>query len=128
MKTEGLIFAGITAFTAVLGGIYWLTSYEWAGAVLLAFTIGLGVIPGAFLLFHARRSGPGPDSDPDADVQDGAGVVGSFPESSIWPVVIAAGAALAGVGLVFGAWSALPGVILLSVAFVGGALESRSAH
>ena len=128
MRVQGLVFAGTGLFLAVIGGIYWFTSYDPAGTVPLVLGLGLGVIPGAFLL---RRSATGPalaEDRSDAEPGDGAGPVGTFPVSSVWPVVLAGGAALSGVGLVFGLWSALPGVLLLIAAFVGATLESRGSH
>jgi hypothetical protein len=125
---QGLVFAGTGLFLAVIGGIYWFTSYDPAGTVPLVLGLGLGVIPGAFLLW---RAGTGPalaEDRADADPGDAAGPVGTFPESSVWPIVLAGGAALSGVGLVFGLWSALPGAMLLVVAFVGATLESRGSH
>jgi hypothetical protein len=35
---------------------------------------------------------------------------------------------MTGIGLVFGVWAGLPGVILIGVAFVGAVLESRGQH
>jgi len=125
---QGLVFVGTGLFLALIGGIYWFTSYDPAGTVPLVLGLGLGVIPGAFLLW---RAGAGPalaEDRADADPGDGAGPVGTFPASSVWPIVLAGGAALSGVGLVFGLWSALPGVMLLLVAFVGATLESRGSH
>lgn len=128
MRTEGLIFLAVTLFMALIGAAYWFTSYEPTGTTLLALTVGLGAIPGGFLLWHSARMAARAQDRPDAAPADGAGPVGSFPESSIWPFVLAAGAALTGIGLVFGLWSALPGVVLLVITFVGATLESRSTH
>jgi hypothetical protein len=44
----------------------------------------------------------------------------------VWPLVLAIGAATTGIGLVFGVWAALPGTVVLVLAFIGGSLESRS--
>lgn len=128
MRTEALIFVGVAAFMGVIGAIYWFASYEDAGTTLLATTVGLGLIPGGFLLYRTRGMGSRPEDRPDAVPDDGAGVVGSFPEASIWPFVLAAGAALAGIGLVFGLWASLPGLLLIAVAFVFATVESRSTH
>jgi Cytochrome c oxidase subunit IV len=128
MRVEGLVFGFVAVFMAVLGIIYWFTSYEPTGTVLLALASGIGAIPGAFFLWHGTRMDARPEDRPDADPEDGAGVVGQFLESSVWPFVLAGGAALAGVGLVFGLWASLPGVALLTIAFVGASLESRSTH
>ncbi|GAC1311407.1 MAG: hypothetical protein NVSMB16_08160 [Acidimicrobiales bacterium] len=124
-----MIFVSVAAFMGLIGVIYWFASYEAAGSTLLAATVGLAVIPGGFLAYHsARMRTPAAQDDPDADIRDGQGAVGAFPESSIWPVVIAGGATLAGIGLVIGAWAAIPGLVLLGVAFAGSTLESRSSH
>ena len=125
MRTEGLIFVGVAVFMAVIGTIYWFTSYEDAGTTLLATTLGLGLIPGGFLLYRTRRMASRPEDRPDATPGEGAGEVGTFPATSIWPLVLAGGATFAGIGLVFGLWAAIPGLLLIGLAFVGGALESR---
>ena len=125
MKTEGLMFAGTAAFFAVIGIVYWFTSYEDAGTTLLAACVGLGVLPAVFLLWRSRLMVPRPEDRHDAVPADGAGEVGTFPGSSIWPLTLAAGAVLALDGLVFGLWSALPGGLLIVFALVGAIAESR---
>ena len=117
-RLAGIILAAVGTFVFGLGLIYWLTSYESAGTVLLVAALGFAVIPGAFLWRHAVGSG---SSSPEQAAPE---PVGEFPEASVWPFVLAAGAAIAGVGLVFGPWTALPGAILIGVGFVGGVLES----
>ena len=124
MRTEALTFIAVGIFTTSLGIVYWFTSYEPAGTVLLLATAGFGLIPGAFLLVRSARMRPRPEDRDDAVLADGAGPIGSFPGSSVWPFVLASGAALAGLGLVFGIWASLPGVMILAVAFVGATLES----
>ena len=116
-RLAGIILAAVGTFVFGLGLIYWLTSYESAGTVLLVAALGFAVIPGAFLWRHSRGSEPAPSGSTPQPV-------GEFPEASVWPFVLAAGAAIAGVGLVFGPWTALPGAILIGVGFVGGVLES----
>ena len=128
MKVEAYSFLGVSAGMAILGLIYWFTSYEPTGTTLLGVAAVFGAFPGVYLLRRSRQMTPRPEDRPDADPGDGAGVVGSFPESSVWPFVVAGGAALSGVGLVFGLWAAAPGVILLAIAFVGATLESSGSH
>ena len=128
MKTQGLVFVGTAVFMAVIGLIYWFTSYEASGTTMLGLTLGIGLIPGVALLRWSRRSRMLPGDRADADPDDMDGALGSFPESSVWPVVLAAGAAMTGIGLVFGVWASLPGALLILVAFVGGVLESRGQH
>jgi uncharacterized membrane protein len=125
MKTEGSIFAGLAVFFLVIATIYWFTSYEDAGSVLLLSTSILGVIPGAYLILTSRRHPPRPEDKAEASVADGAGRVGSFPEYSVWPVVLGLGLAIAAVGLVFGIWASLPGLILVVVGVPGAILEGR---
>lgn len=125
MKTEGAIFVGIAAFFTVIAAIYWFTSYEEAGSVLLLLAAGLGAIPGAWLMWRARGMAPRLEDQEDADAAAGAGPVGTFPESSVWPFVFAIGLALAGVGFVFGVWFALPGLPLAVAGVVGAIAEGR---
>ncbi len=127
MKTEGNIFAGLAVFFLVIATIYWFTSYEDAGSVLLLTTAFLGTIPGAYLILTSRKHPPRPEDQADADIADGAGRVGSFPEYSVWPLVLALGLAIAAVGLVFGIWMAFPGFILVAIGVPGAILEGRRA-
>jgi hypothetical protein len=125
VRTEGAVLAGVGTFFAVIAAIYWFTSYEEAGSVLLLLAAGLGAIPGAWLLLTSRHLAPRLEDQDDADAAAGAGPVGAFPESSVWPLVFALGLALAGVGFVFGVWFALPGLPLAVAGLAGAIAEGR---
>lgn len=125
MRVEGRVFAATGAFFAAIGALYWLTSYEDGGSVLLAFTACLGALPGTYLLWWSRRMRPRPEDRPDAAPGDGAGVVGAFPDQSVWPLILGAGAAITAVSLVFGIWLALLGGTMIFTAFIGAIVESR---
>jgi hypothetical protein len=66
-----------------------------------------------------------PEDNPDASLEDGAGVVGAFPGSSIWPFVLGMGATFVAAALVFGAWTLGVGLFLAVSALVGVVYESR---
>jgi hypothetical protein len=124
MRTSGLVFAMLAAFFAVIAIIYWFTSYESAGTVLLGLAIGLAGMIGVFLLVQARRRPVPPEDRTDATPADGADeIVGRFPSASIWPLVIGIGALFGALGLVLNGWLALPGVLLLVLALVSMARE-----
>ena len=125
MKVEGLVFAGTAAFFSVLTAVYWFTSYEEAGSTMLLLTVGMGLMPGAWLLWWARRMPPRPEDLPDADIADGAGAVGAFPGPTAWPVTLAIGAVLAANGIAFGIWPAVPGFVLIVLAACGAIMSGR---
>ena len=125
MKVEAFISLSIGAFAAFIGMVYWLATYEPAGTTMLAASVGIGLIPGVFLFRASRRMAPRPEDRDNPGIDEGVGIVGSFPGSSIWPFVLAGGATLAGIGLVFGLWAVLPGILLITVAAIGASLESR---
>ncbi|MDQ6797557.1 MAG: cytochrome c oxidase subunit 4 [Actinomycetota bacterium] len=125
MKTEGSIFVGLGVFFGVITTIYWFTSYEDAGSTLLLTTIGLGAIPGAWLIWISRRHPPRLEDRYDASIEEGAGRIGSFPESSVWPLGFAGGLSLVALGLVFGIWLALPGLLVMLISMIGAILEGR---
>ena len=125
MRTEGLVFAGTAAFFAVITTLYWFTSYEEAGSTMLLLTVGLGLMPGVWLLWWSRRMAPRPEDREDADIAEGAGTVGAFPGPTAWPATLALGAVLAANGIAFGIWPAVPGFVLLVVAASGAILSGR---
>ena len=49
-----------------------------------------------------------PEDRPDATIAEGAGVINSFPGSSIWPFILGMGAFVLVLAFVFGIWFASP--------------------
>jgi hypothetical protein len=125
VKVEGLILVFIAIFFAIIGTIYWFLAYEWSGFTMLGGTVLLGLLPGGYYLWWSTRMKPRPEDLPDATIEDGAGVVGSFPSSSIWPFVLGSGLFLTALSAAFGFWLAAPGLALVVSAAVGYTVESR---
>jgi hypothetical protein len=125
MKVESYLLLFVGFFFGLVAIVYWLSSYEDAGSVMLLGTSLLGTVPGAYYFWWSRRMSPRPSDDPEASLQDGAGVVGAFPTSSIWPFVLGFGATLIALALVFGAWTLAVGLFLAIAALVGVIYESR---
>lgn len=124
-RVESIVYLGIAAFFSVVLALYWFTSGEDGGAVMLLFTICLGLLPGAYMLFWSRRMKLRPEDRLDAEQADGAGPVGSFPDQSVWPFVLGTGMGFCAMALVFGPWLALIGVLMAVVAAIGVTVESR---
>ena len=122
-EAQFLIFLGI--FGAITAFIYGILSDELAGTVMLTGFALLGLFPGGYYLWWHRRMGNRAEDNPNAELADGAGVVGVFPSSSIWPFIFGLGCALVAVSLVFGFWTALPGFFLVLSAAFGIVSESR---
>jgi hypothetical protein len=125
MKVESRFLLFLSLFAAVIATIYWFTSYEDAGSVMLLAVCLLGLLPGSYYFWWSRRMTPRPEDDEEATQADGAGVVGAFPGSSIWPFVLGLGAAMTALSLVFGFWTALFGLTLAISAVIGVIVESR---
>jgi hypothetical protein len=125
MKLEGTLLIGVGIFFGIVGLIYWIWSSEDAGGLMLLGTTLLGLVPGSYYLWWHRRIGYRPEDRDDATIEDGAGVVNTFPGSSIWPFVIGVGAFFTLLALVFGAWLIFIGISLILIAAVGDTAESR---
>jgi hypothetical protein len=125
MKNEAYVLLFIGFFFGLVGLIYWLTSYEDAGSIMLLGTFLLGSVPGFYYFWWSRRMSPRASDNPEASLEDGAGVVGAFPGSSIWPFVLGLGATFVALALVFGAWTLGVGLFLAIAALVGVIFESR---
>jgi cytochrome c oxidase subunit IV len=126
MNTAWKLFAGAAAFFVVVDLIYWFTSYEEAGTVMLGLAVGGLSLIAVFLRVQAQRVGLPPEDRPDADSADAAGVIGYFPSSSIWPFVMAVGVAVVANAFVFGVWLAILGGLLFLTATVGYAREAHA--
>ncbi|HLG67610.1 MAG TPA: cytochrome c oxidase subunit 4 [Acidimicrobiales bacterium] len=126
MRVESLFLLGVGVFFGIIGIIYWFTSYEDGGTMMLLGTCALGLLPGGYYFFWHRRMGNSrPEDREDATVEEGAGVVSAFPSSSIWPFVLGMGAFLVVLALVWGIWLLVLGVLVMVVALTGVTAESR---
>ena len=125
MRVEALILIGVAVFFGVVGIGYWFWSYEDGGTVMLIGTTLLGLLPGIYYYWWSTRMRPRPEDRGDASIAEGAGVVGSFPSSSVWPFVLGMGVFLVVLSAVFGLWLMLPGFALVVSAAIGVTLESR---
>ena len=119
MKAEGILFAILAVF---LGGstiVYWYLSHEPAGTTALALSAGLGTLIAYYSLFLARRMGPRPSDRGDADIAEGAGEMGFFSPHSWWPLAAGLGSAMLALGIVFGWWLFIIGVVVQLGATLG---------
>ncbi len=125
MKVESRMLVVIGIFFAVIGIVYWFTSYEDAGFLMLIGATLLGLLPGGYYLWWSRRMKPRPSDDPNATIESGSGTVESFPASSIWPFILGSGAFFVGLTFVFGIWLVPIAAALILTAAIGATVESR---
>jgi hypothetical protein len=125
MRVEALFLIGVALFFGVVGIIYWFWGYEQGGTTMLIGTTLLGLVPGSYYFWWSRRMRPRPEDRLDASIEEGSGVIGSFPGSSIWPFVLGMGLFLMVLSIVFGLWLIAPGISLVLSAMVGVTVESR---
>jgi hypothetical protein len=125
MRIEAAFLLFLGCFFGLVGIVYWFWSYEDGGTMMLAGTSALGFLPGSYYFFWHRRMGKRLEDRDDASITEGAGVIDSFPGSSIWPFVLGMGAFFTVLALVFGMWLIFIGVGLILTALVGVTAESR---
>src|SRR6202035_1223741 len=73
MRIEAIFMLGIGVFFGIVGIVYWFTSYEDAGFLMLIGTTGLGLLPGAYYFWWSRHMKVRPEDDPNATVENSAG-------------------------------------------------------
>jgi hypothetical protein len=122
---EALLLIIVGMFFGLIGLVYWFWSYEDAGGMMLLGSFLLGVFPGTYYWYWHKKMKLRHEDDPNATMADGAGVIASFPSTSIWPFCLGIGAFFSLLALVFGVWLLFVGVTLIVVALVGVTAESR---
>jgi len=132
VKNEARVLLVISVFGAVSAVLFWAvglarvyTTMTSGGTIMLGAVCLLGLLPGGYYYWWSRRMEPRAEDDPTATQESGAGVVGVFPGSSIWPFVLGISALLVCLSLVFGFWTAIFGFSLALSAVIGVILESR---
>lgn len=128
MKFEWKLITGSAVFLGIVYAVYWFTSYEDSGSVMLLFSGCAYLMLGGFLLLQwRRRKGiPRPEENPQADQVDGEGEIGFFPAASIWPAGIALGAIFTVLGLIWGTWYLVIGIPLILGSIIGFSVEAEA--
>ncbi|MEV0601911.1 cytochrome c oxidase subunit 4 [Streptomyces sp. NPDC050315] len=119
MKAEAYLFGGVAGFFFVVGLGYALSSGpEPAGVAALTVSCMMAAVVSFFCAMNHRRRGARPEDDRRAEIMDRAGRLDFFPPKSGYPALTALGAAVAGLGIVFGLWLFLIGFgVLIAGAF-----------
>ena len=115
MKSSAKIFYGLTVFMGIMAVIYILATRNVSdtGSVL-ALAAGLTLMLGAYFHFTERRIDILPQDWEEAEIEDGAGMLGFFSPGSIWPFVMCVGIGIMGYAIAFMAyWLLLLGAVIL---------------
>lgn len=130
MKTNIVVLWVLAAYFYVLTAVYTVWAIidtgvvEWIGSI----AIGLSGILASFIAFYLQvqlrnQGGELPEDRLDADIDDGDPELGFYSPWSWWPVMLAAGAALAFFGFAVGIWVALYAIPVALIALVGWTYE-----
>jgi len=109
MRAEALIFSFLAAFLLIVTPIYWLMSGDPTGTSALVLCFFLALMITGYLALIARRMDRRPEDRKDGEIAEGAGELGFFPPSSIWPLFVGLTLVLIVLGPVFGWWLTLIG-------------------
>jgi ribose/xylose/arabinose/galactoside ABC-type transport system permease subunit len=130
MKTNIAVLWVLTAYFTVLTIVYTVWAIidtgelEWIGTIAIALSGVLVALIAFYLQVQLRNQGGVlPEDRLDAEIDDGDPELGFYSPWSWWPVMLAAGAAIAMLGMSVGIWVALYGVPLVLVALVGWTYE-----
>lgn len=134
MRVEALFMLFLAVFGVIVAVIFWAIgladvyrTMTGGGTVMLVAFGLLGLVPGSYYFWWSRRMTPRAEDNPQATQADGAGIVGSFPSTSIWPFVFGIAFAAIALSFVFGIWTGVFGGSLAISAVIGVIMESRRA-
>jgi hypothetical protein len=117
MKTLGRLFLGMAVFLIIGGTVYVIFSDESAGKVLLLLAAGLGLIIGGYLELNVTATAADGAEEPEEGLY--------LPHASIWPFWLGVGSLVIANGFALGLWGLIPGAILMGLALLGFARQSR---
>ena len=123
MKAETWVFVALAVFVAAITPIYWLMSNDPTGTAALILTFFLVLMIALYLGLIARRIDPRPEDKKSGEIAEGAGELGFFPPSSIWPLYCALTLTLVVLGPVFGWWLTILGFAIGAVTLSGLVFE-----
>jgi cytochrome c oxidase subunit IV len=109
VKAERWMFVFLTAFFLVVVPIYWFVSHEVIGTFALLLTLAFCGMLATYFSIQSRKIDPRPEDRKDGEIIDGAGELGFFPATSIWPFWSALTVTIMALGPVFGWWITILG-------------------
>ena len=125
MRVEAWIFGALSIFFAAVTPAYWLMTMdergvpEITGVVALIMTFFLALMIWIFMTLVAKRIDPRPEDKRLGEIAEGAGELGFFPPSSIWPLFVALTFGLVVLGPIFGWWLTILGFGIGAVTLSG---------
>ena len=134
MKTNWMLFVGLSIFYVIMTIIYWYVDGEPLGITGLMLSAGLAGMVGFYVWFTQKRIGTIlPEDNITAEIADGAGELGFYSPHSWWPLPTSASAVAVGLGLIIGWWFTLIAVSALVICVIGWVTEyekplSTSSH
>lgn len=124
MKTNWMLFAGLSVFYVFITIVYWQIDGEALGITGLLLSAGLAGMVGFYVWFTQKRIGTTlPEDNTSAEISDGAGELGFFSPHSWWPLPTGFFAVGTGLGLIIGWWFTLIMVTGLIVCVIGWVTE-----
>jgi hypothetical protein len=142
VSEEVRFFLRTALYTGLIATVYWFVSYEWAGAVMLAFLFGSSiffVVVTSVLVKSTRppratgsrrgvadtvRAVVGFEHNPAVEPQAPLEIEDDrFPSSSIWPLALSIAVMLVTLGLIYGPWLWIPGAGLLAASGLAWATQ-----
>ncbi len=123
MKVEAWIFAILAIFCAVVTPVYYVMSRDPTGTVALILTFLLVLMIGLYLGLVSRRIDLRPEDQKLGEIAQGAGELGFFPPSSIWPLFCALTMVLVALAPVFGWWLLVLGAMVAFITVSGWIFE-----
>ena len=130
MKTNIVLLGILTAYFFALTAVYTVWSIidtqqvEWIGTVAIGLSGVLTIFIAFFLQIQFKNQGGDlPEDVLEANVDDGEPELGFFSPWSWWPVILAAGAAIAFLGFAVGIWVAYYAIPFIVIGLVGWTYE-----
>ena len=130
MKTNIVVLLVLAVYFFAVATMYTVwslidrQSVEWAGTLPIGLSGVLTVFIAFFLQIQFKNQGGElPEDRLDADIDEGDPELGFYSPWSWWPIILAAGAAIAILGFAVGIWIAFYAVPLVLIALVGWTYE-----
>jgi hypothetical protein len=124
MKTNWMLFVGLSVFYVIITIIYWQVGGDPLGITGMLLAAGLAGMVGFYIWFTQKRIGKIlPEDNVTAEIADGAGELGFFSPHSWWPLPTGLSAVSAGLGLIIGWWFTLIAISGLIICVIGWVTE-----